>query len=55
MEAGTNLKLSVKPDENSGLDWINTEDISVKSTEKWFVDNIYSLKLTEKVKKYIII
>ncbi len=54
LEASTNLKLSVKPDENSGLDWINTEDISVKSTEKWFVDNIYS-KLIEKVKKYIII
>ena len=51
LEADTNLKLSVKPDENSGLDWINTEDISVKSTEKWFIDNIYS-KLTEKVKKY---
>ena len=51
LEADTNLKLSVKLDENSGLAWINTEDISVKSTEKWFIDNIYS-KLTEKVKKY---
>ncbi len=52
LEADTNLKLSIKPDENSDLNWIDVEDISVKSTEKWFVDNIYS-KLTKKVKKYI--
>lgn len=52
LEADTNLKLSIKFDENSGLDWIDIDDISVKSTEKWFVDNIYS-KLTEKVKKYV--
>lgn len=51
LEADTNVKLSVKPDENSGLDWIDVEDISKKSSEKWFVDNIYS-KLTAKVKKY---
>ena len=50
LEADTNLKLSIKPDENSDLNWIDIEDISVKSTEKWFVDNIYS-KLIEKVKK----
>ena len=52
LEADTNLKLSIKPDENSGLEWIDVDDISTKSTEKWFVDNIYS-KLTKKVKKYI--
>lgn len=51
LEGDTEEKLFVKPDENSGLDWIDVEDISKKSTEKWFVDNIYS-KLTEKVKKY---
>ena len=51
LEGDIEEKLFVKPDENSGLDWINVEDISKKSSEKWFVDNIYS-KLTEKVKKY---
>ena len=51
LEADITAKLSIKPDENSGLDWIDVEDISKKSSEKWFVDNIYS-KLTDKVKKY---
>lgn len=51
LEGDIEEKLFVKLDENSGLDWIDVEDISKKSTEKWFVDNIYS-KLTEKVKKY---
>ncbi len=51
IEADIADKLSIKPDENSGLEWIDVEDISKKSNEKWFVDNIYS-KLIEKVKKY---
>ncbi len=52
LEADTNIKLSIKPDENSGLEWIKVEDIPRKSSEKWFIDNIYS-KLTNKVKKLI--
>lgn len=51
LEADTSEKLSIKPDENSGLAWIAEEDVSKKSSEKWFVDNIYS-KLMDKVKKY---
>ncbi|MCI6153280.1 MAG: hypothetical protein MR673_09180 [Fusobacterium perfoetens] len=49
LEGHINEKLSIKPDENSGLMWIDVEDISKKSIEKWFVENIYS-KLNEKVK-----
>ena len=51
LEADTSEKLSIKPDENSGLAWIAEEDVSKKSSEKWFVDNIYS-KLMAKAKKY---
>lgn len=38
-------------DENSDLDWIAVEKISIKSSEKWFVENIYS-KLNTKVEIY---
>lgn len=51
LEGDINEKLFIKPDENSSLMWIDIEDISKKSSEKWFVENIYS-KLNEKVKRY---
>lgn len=49
-EAPEEQKLFVKPDENSGVMWIELEDIKNKSSEKWFIERIYS-KLIEKTKK----
>lgn len=46
--ANINEKLIIKPDENSGVKWINIEKIKQESTEKWMVDKIYA-KLCEKV------
>ena len=48
-EADEKQDLSIKPDENSGVMWIETDDIKNKSTEKWFVERIYS-KLIDKMK-----
>lgn len=49
-EAPEEQELSVKPDENSGVMWIDMDDIKNKSSEKWFVERIYP-KLIEKTKK----
>ena len=49
-EAPEEQELSVKPDENSGVMLIDMDDIKNKSSEKWFVERIYS-KLIEKTKK----
>lgn len=46
-EAPEEQELFVKPDENSGVMWIAFDDIKNKSTEKWFIERIYS-KLIEK-------
>lgn len=43
-------ELKVKEDENSGVKWINIEDIEKVSNEKWIIENIYR-KLNEKLKK----
>lgn len=51
LEVEENEKLLVNSDENSGLDWIAIEEIPIKSSEKWFVENIYS-KLNTKVEIY---
>ena len=48
LEADEHLPLRIKPDENSQIGWINISEIAEKSTEKWFVDRIYS-KLCQKV------
>lgn len=50
LEADEKLNLQIKPDENSGVEWIKVDDISKRSSEKWFVEKIYS-KLYKKVKK----
>lgn len=49
-EADEQQELFIKPDENSGVMWIALEDIKNKSTEKWFVERIYS-KLIAKAGK----
>lgn len=46
-EADPTAPLRVKPDENSGVAWIDTADIPNRSTELWFVERVYS-KLVEK-------
>ena len=49
-EAPEEQSLTIKPDENSGVMWIDVDDIKNKSTEKWFIERIYS-KLIAKMKK----
>lgn len=41
--------LKIKEDENSGVKWINIEDIEKVVNEKWVMDNVYR-KLNEKLK-----
>ena len=48
-EASEEQVLAIKPDENSGVMWIEADDIKNKSTEEWFVKRIYP-KLIEKMK-----
>ena len=50
LEAEEEQEIYIKPDENSGVMWIDVDDIKNKSTEKWFVERIYP-KLIEKMKK----
>lgn len=47
LEADINSPIRIKEDENSQIGWIDVEEIDKKSTEKWFVDRIYS-KLCKK-------
>ena len=49
-EAPEEQELYVKPDEHSGVMWMDMDDIKNKSSEKWFVERIYP-KLIEKTKK----
>ena len=46
--------LKIKEDENSGVKWINLEDVEKASNEKWMIENVYQ-KLNNKLKnmKYI--
>lgn len=41
--------LKVKEDENSGVKWMNLEDIAKNSNEKWMIENVYQ-KLNDKLK-----
>ncbi|WP_294725355.1 NUDIX hydrolase [uncultured Fusobacterium sp.] len=50
LEADEKMSLQIKPDENSGVEWIKVDEISKRSSEKWFVERIYS-KLYRKVKE----
>lgn len=50
LEADENDELFVKKDENSGVKWINIDEVSKISSEKWMVDNIYN-KLNNKLNK----
>lgn len=46
-EADPAAPLQFNPDENSGVQWILTDQVSQKSSEPWFVERIYS-KLIQK-------
>ena len=48
-EADPAQPLRIKPDENSGVAWVATEDVAQKTNEVWFRERIYS-KLMEKSK-----
>lgn len=48
LEVDENEELKIKEDENSGVKWINIEDIDKYVTEQWMIDNVYS-KLKDKV------
>ena len=47
LEADINSPIRIKEDENSEIGWIDIAEIDKKSTEKWFIDRIYS-KLCQK-------
>ena len=51
LEADSEEAVSIKEDENSGVGWFSPEEALEKSTEPWFVENVYS-KLIEKAKKF---
>lgn len=44
-----NEDLKIKEDENSGVRWVNIEDVEKVVTEKWVAENVYR-KLNEKLK-----
>ena len=50
LEADSEEAVSIKADENSGVAWFSPKEALVKSTEPWFVTNVYS-KLIEKMKQ----
>ena len=49
-EADPAQPLRIKPDENSGVAWVQVEDVAQKTNEPWFRDRIYS-KLLQKTAK----
>lgn len=52
LEVDENETLKVKADENSGVKWINIEDVEKIASQEWLRDNIYN-KLNDKFKKYM--
>lgn len=45
-------KLRIKPDENSGVEWVDISEVNDRVTEIWIKDWIYS-KLFKKVNNYV--
>lgn len=50
LEVNENEMLKIKEDENSGVRWINIEDLEKNVTEKWVMENVYA-KLVNKLKE----
>lgn len=49
LEVDENEKLKIKEDENSGVKWINIDDVEKIVNEKWVMKNVYN-KINEKIK-----
>ena len=49
-EAEPDQLLQVKPDENTGVAWLDMEELGQKCNEPWFVERIYS-KLVKRAKQ----
>ena len=49
LEVDENEDLKIKEDENSGVRWVNIEDVEKVVTEEWVAENVYR-KLNEKLK-----
>jgi len=49
LEADPAEPIHIRPEENSGVDWIPVEEIPDRSSEPWFCERIYS-KLCDKVR-----
>lgn len=52
-EAEPTQALRCKPDENSGVAWLDMDELAEKSSEPWFVERIYS-KLVNRAKHRIV-
>ncbi len=53
LEADSEEAVSIKEDENSGVSWFSSEEALKKSTEPWFVKNVYT-KLIRKTERFIL-
>lgn len=51
LEVDENEILKIKADENSGVKWVNIEDVAETSKEPWMIERVYN-KLNEKLKNY---
>lgn len=51
LEVDENEILRIKDDENSGVKWINIEDVAKVVNEKWVFENVYK-KLNQKLEQY---
>ena len=49
LEVDENETLQIKADENSGVKWVNIEDVYKTTSEEWMFENIYK-KINEKIK-----
>ena len=50
LEVDEKEKLSIKEDENSGVKWVDIEDIEKVSSEEWMIERVFK-KLNEKLEK----
>lgn len=50
LEVDENELLKIKADENSGVKWIDINDIETVVNEKWVLENVYK-KIIDKLQK----
>ena len=51
LEVDEKEMLKIKEDENSGVKWVELDDVEKESTEKWVIKNIYK-KLNKKLEEF---